>query len=141
MQMFTTDWLTTIFNNFEGNPKTALSIQEVNIDSRKKTKDSLFIPIIGEKFDGHEFVLQAIDNGAVAVIWNSERQLPPDLPKDFPVFLVDDTVEALQLLSIKYRDVVNPTVIGITGSNGKKTTKDIVATIHNQNYNTHLKLY
>ena len=137
MEMFTTDWLTTIFNNFEGNPRTALSIQEVNIDSRKKTKDSLFIPIIGEKFDGHEFVLQAIDNGAVAVIWNSERQLPPDLPKDFPVFLVDDTVEALQLLSIKYRDVVNPTVIGITGSNGKTTTKDIVATILKQKFNTH----
>lgn len=137
MVIFTTSWLTTIFKNFQGRAEERLPIQKVTTDSREETSNSLFIPIIGEKFDGHDFILQAIDNGAKAVIWDKNKQLPNQVPKDFPVFLVNDTVEALQLLAFSYRDKVNPIVIGITGSNGKTTTKDIIASILKQRFKTH----
>ncbi len=127
--LFTTEWLTSIFGDYKGVATDPIRIGEVTTDSRKKTQKSLFIPIIGENFDGHDYIKQAFDQGAVAALWQKERQLPGFLPNDFPVFFVEDTLEALQELAGFYREKINPIVIGITGSNGKTTTKDIVASV------------
>src|SRR5699024_2347147 len=56
---------------------------------------------------------------------------------DFPVFYVNDTLAALQELALQYRNEINPIVVGITGSNGKTTTKDLVASIVQTTYQTH----
>src|SRR5699024_5003327 len=136
MVIFTADWLTTIFKHYRGNVKQ-VSIEEVTTDSRKKTDNALFIPLIGEKFDGHDYIEQAIDHGAVAAIWNKNKPLPSFLPKNFLVFFVDDTLQALQRLARGYRNKINPIVIGITGSNGKTTTKDIVTAVLSSKYKTH----
>ena len=136
MVIFTADWLTTIFKEHRGNSEQ-VSIEEVTSDSRKKTVNALFIPLVGEKFDGHAYIEQAIDHGAVAAIWNKKKPLPSFLPNNFLVFFVEDTLEALQRLAVEYRNKINPTVIGITGSNGKTTTKDIVTAVLGSKYKTH----
>lgn len=137
MAMFTISWLTTIFTDYRGYIHHETSINEVTTDSRKKTKQSLFIPLIGDKFDGHLFLEQAIKQGAAATIWDKKKELPAHVPNDFPVFFVEDTLKALQRLASAYRYKVNPTVIGITGSNGKTTTKDIVKSILSSKFKTH----
>lgn len=134
--LFTTEWLTSIFGDYKGVATDPIGIGEVATDSRKKTHKSLFIPIIGENFDGHDYIKQAFNQGAVAVLWQKEKQLPSFLPTDFPVFFVEDTLEALQELASFYREKINPVVIGITGSNGKTTTKDIVASVVKTVFNT-----
>src|SRR5690625_7287952 len=60
--IFTTKWLTTVFPEYQGNIQSSLTINEVTTDSRVKTNHALFIPLIGENFDGHDHVRQAIDH-------------------------------------------------------------------------------
>lgn len=107
-------------------------IEEISIDSRTLASGSLFIAIIGEKFDGHSFVKDAVKKGAEAVIVDR----PQELPSDISVIMVDDTTTALQDVAHYYRKKFkNLDVIGITGSTGKTTTKDIMAGVLAQKYN------
>ncbi|WP_138415014.1 UDP-N-acetylmuramoyl-tripeptide--D-alanyl-D-alanine ligase [Aquibacillus sediminis] len=135
--LFTTEFLAKLFTNNRGAVEDQLPIQEISTDSRKKSTKSLFIPLTGETFDGHQFIEDAFYNGAVATLWEKDKQLPSFLPTDFPIFFVEDTLEALQQLAHHYRQKVNPVVIGITGSNGKTTTKDLVGTVLQTNFKTH----
>lgn len=106
-------------------------INGVSINSRAIQPGNLFIPIIGEKFDGHQFVEMAASQGAVASLWQKNA---PNPPKDIPLILVDDTLKALQQLAMNYRNQLDVKVIGITGSNGKTTTKDMTAAIFSTAY-------
>lgn len=136
--LFTAEWLSNIFTNYKGRAaKDSLAIGEVVTDSRKETNNALFIPIAGEKFDGHDFLKQAFDNGAVATLWEEGRKVPEFLPADFPVYYVGDTLHALQKLASAYREMVKPIVIGITGSNGKTTTKDLMSVVLKSSFRTH----
>lgn len=135
--LFNMDWITTIFSNYKGEINESTNINHVTIDSRDNFIDSLFIPIEGERFNGHDFLKQAIENGAIATLWNKTKELPDFVPDNFPVFFVSNTTHALQQLAAKYRQKINPKVIGITGSNGKTTTKDIMASIFKTTYKTH----
>ncbi|GIO26063.1 UDP-N-acetylmuramoyl-tripeptide--D-alanyl-D-alanine ligase [Ornithinibacillus bavariensis] len=135
--LFTLNWLQTIFPNTNGEITGHTEIKQVITNSRIETSDALFIPIIGEHFDGHDFILQAYENGITAALWDMKKSVPDQLPRDFPIFYVEDTTKALQHLASCYRDEVNPIVIGITGSNGKTTTKDIVSSITKEKYKTH----
>lgn len=137
MMLFTTKWLSELFTNFRGSVQDNITIEEVTTDSRQRIKEALFIPIIGENFDGHNYIEQAFNNGAVAMLWDEKKPLPAFLPTDFPVFFVVNTLTALQELAAHYRNEINPKVIGITGSNGKTTTKDLVAAMVNTTYRTH----
>lgn len=105
-------------------------------DSRKSGENRLFIPLVGEKFDGHDFINQAIENGAKAALWQMDKEVPP-LPEQFQLFFVDDTLTALQQLAKKYLQTVKPIVIGVTGSNGKTTTKDIAYSVFSTKYKTY----
>ncbi|MBR7927885.1 UDP-N-acetylmuramoyl-tripeptide--D-alanyl-D-alanine ligase [Aerococcaceae bacterium zg-ZUI334] len=111
-----------------------ISICNVEFDSRKVTPGTLFVPLQGAS-DGHQYVQQAIDNGAVATLWSQPEHLAPS--DQIAVVLVDDTLKALQDLANFYRHVINPIVIGITGSNGKTTTKDMTATTLSAKYHVH----
>lgn len=114
-----------------------LMIQGVSTDSRNVNAGQLFIPLVGENFNGHDFITMAIGKGAVASLWNHDEP-KPDL--DFPFIIVEDTVLALQQLARSYREELNTKVIGITGSNGKTSTKDILASILKTQYKTHKTL-
>ncbi|MDQ0159183.1 UDP-N-acetylmuramoyl-tripeptide--D-alanyl-D-alanine ligase [Alkalibacillus salilacus] len=127
MTKFTVNFLNQLFPEFSGDIREELKIQEIYTDSRVSVTQGLFVPIIGERFNGHDFVLQAIDKGAVAVIWQKDQPLPENKPNNIPFFLVNDSLMALQELAQAYRNKINPTVIGITGSNGKTTTKEIIS--------------
>lgn len=135
--LFTIRWLSGVFSEYRGNVNQTKELSEVLTDSRKTAENTLFVPIIGENFDGHDYAIQAIRNGAAAMLWDRQKALPDGLAEDFPVFLVEDTVKGLQLLAAAYRNLVDPIVIGITGSNGKTTTKDLVAAVLKTTYKTH----
>lgn len=111
-----------------------LEIAGVSTDSRKLTRGNLFVPLVGDNFDGHEFITTAIENGALASFWQADRELP-DL--DFPFILVEDSLEALQTLAKNYRNSLEAIkIVAITGSNGKTSTKDIMEGILSTNYKT-----
>lgn len=111
-----------------------LKIKGVSKDTRTINEDELYIPIIGENFDGHDFIGKAIENGAIATFWDKNHPLP-DI--DFPFIIVDDTLKAVQKLSKVYRDSLDIKVVGITGSNGKTSTKDILSSILKTKYKTY----
>ncbi|OUB07016.1 UDP-N-acetylmuramoyl-tripeptide--D-alanyl-D-alanine ligase [[Bacillus thuringiensis] serovar konkukian] len=110
-----------------------LEIHGVCIDSKNMKEGNLFVPIIRVK-DGHEYVKEAMDNGAVASLWKKSYGTPP---KGIPIIFVDDTLFALQQLAQHYRRELNVKVIGITGSNGKTTVKDIIGGILSSTYRVH----
>lgn len=101
-----------------------ISFHGVSTDSRTIQKGNLFIPLIGESFDGHQYAAQALESGAAAILWQEDH---PDAPQGVPVVRVPDTLEALQQLAAAYRQQLPVRVIGVTGSNGKTTTKDMIA--------------
>lgn len=101
-------------------------IQGVSIDSRNILAGNLFIPIVGPNHNGHRFVQTAFEKGAVATLWQKGE---PNPPSSHPVIYVEDTLKALQILAHSYRLQLKATFIGITGSNGKTSTKDILHSI------------
>ena len=109
------------------------NIQGVCIDSRKVVEGNLYIPIRGANNNGHDYVEQAIENGAKAVLWERKE---PNPPQNVVVILVEDTTIALQELARSYRNQLDIKIVGITGSNGKTSTKDILASVLSQHYVT-----
>lgn len=102
-----------------------ITIQEVSIDSRNIRPGDLFFALQGNQHDGHQYVSQAVENGAAALVVN--RPIP--LENNVPMVVVQDTLEALQRLGAYNRRQLPIPVIGITGSNGKTSTKDLVASV------------
>lgn len=135
--LFNSKWLAALFEEHDDNIDLEINISEVNTDSRAQMNQALFIPLVGDNFDGHDYIEQAIHNGSVAIMCSQGTKLPDFLPDGFPVFFVDDTLLGLQMLAAYYRQEINPVVIGITGSNGKTTTKDLVASVLKTSYKTH----
>lgn len=115
----------------QGNPD--VRFDNVSTDTRKIHKGDLFVALVGEKFDAHDFVETAIANGAGGIIVS--RRIPV---KDWqgPVILVKNTLKALQQLASFNRENFNGIVIGVTGSNGKTTTKDMIASVLKTKYTT-----
>ncbi len=101
-----------------------LAIKGVSTDTRTIGMGSLFVPLSGERFNGHAFVADAFLKGAVASFWQQEET---DVPVEGAIILVDDPLMALQRLASAYRKTLDVRVIGITGSNGKTSTKDLLA--------------
>lgn len=114
--------------------EAALSIAGVSTDTRSIPAGSLFIPLIGEKFDGHAYAEEAYHKGAAAVLWQEDHGEAPD---GVPYIPVSDTLAALQQLAKAYRKQLTVRIIGITGSNGKTTTKDLVAAVLGSTYKVH----
>ncbi len=104
-------------------------IKGISTDSRAIKSKDLYVPIIGENFDGHIFIDSAISNGASAVL--SDR----DLQNERIIYIkVKDTEKALGDIAKFYRARYNIPAIGITGSSGKTTTKEMVASVLNQSF-------
>lgn len=114
---------------------SAIVIEGVSKDTREDMSGKLYIPIIGENFNGHAFVRDAIEKkGAVASFWQKDQ---PEPPSDLNLIVVDDTIEALQHLASSYRNEIGMKVVGITGSNGKTTTKDMVTSVLETTFRVH----
>lgn len=102
---------------------SSVSIQGLCIDSRKVIPGNLFIAIQGENFDGHDFIEEAINNGAHAIV--TSRTCNSSVPQ----FIVSDTVNALGKIAAHWRNQFSLPLIGVTGSNGKTTLKNMIAAI------------
>lgn len=96
----------------------------VSIDTRTICEGDLFVPFRGESVNGHKFVEQAFEKGAAASLWLIDE---PNPPANRPLIFVDDAEKALQQMAIAYRSEHSATFIGVTGSNGKTSSKDILA--------------
>lgn len=107
----------------------------VTIDSREVSKGDIFIAIKGENFDGHKFVRGAIDKGAKLCIVHEKDQYENLSEEDVSVILVKDTKRALLDLAAYYISTLDIKVIGITGSTGKTSTKDLMAAALSERYN------
>lgn len=98
-------------------------------DSRQVTDGYLFIPIKGERVDGHDFIKTVFEQGALAVL--SEKEL--DNPAG-PYILVESSTEAMKKIAAFYRKQINAKVVGITGSVGKTSTKEMIASVLEEKY-------
>lgn len=102
----------------------------VTIDSRKVEKDYLFIAIDGERVNAHKFISDTIEKGAMCVISHEDLG-----ETDFPYILVESTGQALLDTAKLYRDSFDIKVVGITGSVGKTSTKEMIASVLSEKYN------
>lgn len=102
-------------------------VTKVNTDSRKIANGEVFVALVGEKFDAHDFIQQVANAGAAAVVVSKINPAWGVLP--CAVIEVSDTLVALQQMARAYRLTHNPLVIGLTGSNGKTSTKDLTAIV------------
>jgi UDP-N-acetylmuramoyl-tripeptide--D-alanyl-D-alanine ligase len=101
----------------------------ISTDSRLVKKGNLFIALKGEKFDGHDFVNQALQQGAAGIIVHDAKVSKDLTDKNVTVIKVADTLIALGDLAHEWRKRFSITVIGLTGSSGKTTTKEMIAAI------------
>ncbi len=104
-------------------------VSGVTIDSRNVKDDYLFIPIKGARVDGHDFINQVMEQGALCTL--SEQALPT---AHFPYILVDSCEQALKDIAEHYRQALGIKVVGITGSVGKTSTKEMIASVLSQKY-------
>ena len=111
--------------------RASLTFSHFFHDSREVGKKSFFIALKGEKVDGHDYIKAAYDGGCRGVLISDESKsrVIRDELKDLGFVLVSDAVKALADLGREVLKRMNPTVIGITGSVGKTTTKDMIAKI------------
>jgi UDP-N-acetylmuramoyl-tripeptide--D-alanyl-D-alanine ligase len=108
----------------------------VSIDSRTLKKGELFICIQGERFDGHNFIKEAQDKQAAAIVLSDQSDMSLIRGKSPVVIRVKNTLKALQELALFYRKKMPVKVIGITGTNGKSTTKEMTAAITEKKFKT-----
>ena len=109
-----------LLNIHDGN----FTIDVISTDTRKITKQSLFIALVGENFDGHHFAEQAIKDGAVAVIVNH-----PIEDNSIPQIVVKDTRQALGQIASFIRQQSSAKIVALTGSSGKTSVKEMTAAI------------
>ena len=115
----------------------------VSTDTRTLEKDNIFVAILGEKFDGHNSLEEAFSRGASAAVisdsWFADNK-ETALSFDAPLIVVNNTIEALGKLANFHRKRFHYPIIAVCGSNGKTTTKELIASVLGIKYNV-LKTY
>lgn len=132
MQAMTVNEIVRATGGVRQNPGDgAAEICAVCTDSRKITPGCLFVPLVGETFDGHDFIDAALEQGAKGCLCS---RLPQGLREDKFYIRVEDTRLALKALASAYREQFRIPVVQITGSVGKTTTKEMVASVLAQKF-------
>jgi len=130
MEPRTLEYIAQAMQGQLANGTTEQPIVRISTDSRQIEPGDLFLALSGERFDGHAFLSQALQRGAVAIV--AERN---KLAADFnacPVILVDNVRQALGRLGAAYRCEFELPVVAVGGSNGKTTTKELIASVLRQ---------
>jgi UDP-N-acetylmuramoyl-tripeptide--D-alanyl-D-alanine ligase len=117
-------WRVAEFAGARGEFDQELVAMGYSIDSRTLNPGDLFIALPGERFDGHDYVASALENGAVAAVVQADRKVQGDSRR---LLRVEDTLRALQLLGAAARRLWGKSLLAVTGSAGKTTTKEILA--------------
>ena len=118
------DAIETLYQHFQ-------KAYKVTTDSRKVEQDAVFFALKGENFDANDFALQVAEEGVASLVVADRK----DLPKHEHILKVDDTLKTLQQLANHHRKQMKATVLSITGTNGKTTTKELVSAVLTQKYN------
>ena len=113
--------LRVLMNGLTSSYVPDIPVDTVVTDSRQVTPGSVFVAIVGDNFDGNDYARQALDSGAAAAVVSRGS--------GEGMILVEDTKDALCAMAGNYRDQFKPLVVGVTGSVGKTTTKEMVAAI------------
>lgn len=108
--------------NIDFNIKEDAMVTGICIDSRKVKPGDLFIPLVGANVDGHKYISKAFELGAVATLCSDLSYFT----NDNNILMVEDVLGSLQSLASSYREYLALTIIAITGSNGKTSTKDLI---------------
>lgn len=103
----------------------------VSTDSRKIEDGCVFVALKGERFDGNDFAYQVANDGVASCVIADRK----DLPNHERIFIVEDSLSTLQQLAKLHRERCNIPIVGITGTNGKTTTKELVSTVLSKKYN------
>jgi UDP-N-acetylmuramoyl-tripeptide--D-alanyl-D-alanine ligase len=115
-----------------GNSALQENISNICTDSRNIIPGSLFIPLLGERFDGHDYIKQALESGANASLTHKDI----DFETDKVIIKVNNTLSALRELAAYYRSKFNIPFVAVTGSVGKTSTKDMITCVLQQELNT-----
>ncbi len=110
-----------------------INIHKVVIDSRKVAKGDMYVAIVGERVDGHDYIEKAASAGACIVLAANASKVPEGIM----AIIVEDVIEALGQFAAYYRSRLTIPFIGITGSVGKTSTKDMIASILSTSYKVH----
>ncbi len=123
------------FNSVEPLYEIYLRHPSISTDTRKVKSDDLFFALKGENFNGNHFAVQALENGAAYAIID---EIVPDAGiYSNRLIMVDDVLTSLQRLAAHHRNQFSIPVIGITGSNGKTTTKELIHAVVSEKYKTY----
>ena len=109
----------------------------VTTDSRKISGGELFFALKGENFDGNEYALAALEAGAAYAVVDKNSTVARENPGNGRLVAVPDTLKALWALARSHRDLFNIPVLGLTGTNGKTTTKELINAVLSAKYRTH----
>ena len=115
---------------------TGLGFTGVAIDSRADLHGALFVALAGERVDGHEFVLDAVGHGARGALVRHNWEAPTALPAGVALIRVEDPLAALQSLARWWRARNDAQVVAITGSIGKTSTKEVIASVLSKRFDT-----
>ncbi len=107
-------------------------VSSIERDSRNIKENSLFLAIKGARVDGHDFIEKCYESGAICALC---EKAPENASK--PYILVDDTLKAVKKIAKAYRELFDIPIVGISGSVGKTSTKEMIASVLSQKYNVH----
>lgn len=117
------DLLAATGGSLQNGPLLPGTFTGVNTDSRSTANNEIFVALVGDRFDGHDYLSDAVANGARLLVVSKTQRLPLHTP----VIVVDDTLMALGSIARAFRRRWSGTLVAITGSAGKTTTKELVA--------------
>jgi len=115
-------------------PRGATSVTAITTDTRKIAKGNVFVALRGERFDGHDYLRDAVRDGASALVVS---RVPKLNTLGVPIYEVRDTLVALGALGKYWRRAWGKTIIGVAGSNGKTSTKDLLRAALSRTYAVH----
>jgi UDP-N-acetylmuramoyl-tripeptide--D-alanyl-D-alanine ligase len=115
-------------------PRGPAELSGITTDTRKIGKGNVFVALRGERFDGHDYLRDAVRDGASALVVSRAPKLDT---LGVPIFEVRDTLVALGTLAHYWRRAWGKTIIGVAGSNGKTSTKDLLRAALSRCYNVH----
>lgn len=120
--------------NYPESEESQKNISGISIDSRTIKKGEIFWAIKGDQFDGHDYVKNAVQNGACSIVVQ-KKFLDRYKNLNIPILTVDDTFSAMHTFARLHREKFKIPVLGITGTNGKTTTKEMIAWILEKKFN------
>ncbi|WP_158282210.1 Mur ligase family protein [Salipaludibacillus keqinensis] len=127
----------SVCKRIEGSFSFTFTALGVCSDANRMKPGEIFVPVQGQRYDGHQLIEAAIENGAIASFWKMEMPLPSTLPEGFPVFFVDDPEVAVRQMAAQYLFEVDPATVAVTGDYTRLATKKILARVLSSSYTIH----